>query len=108
MGNRQKFLRSSICSNFEQGKGLRFHVTLFLILLLPIDYLQQELPSVPVLSFLPPQQEHPQLQPHPDLPLIRYLIKAAIDSTKATFIKMHIEIACMGIVPLKISFMIFS
>jgi hypothetical protein len=61
-----------------------------------------------VLSFLPPQQEQPQLQAHPHLPLIRYLIKAAIDSTKATFIKMHMAIACMGIVPLKISVMIFS
>jgi hypothetical protein len=53
-------------------------------------------------SFLPAQQAQPQLQPHPHLPLIRYLIKAAIDSTKAIFIKMHIAIACMGIVPLKI------
>jgi len=89
-------------------KGLRFHVTLFLILLLAIDYLQQALPSVPVPSFLLPQQAQPQLQAQLHLPLMRYLIKAAIDSTKATFIKMHIAIACIGSVPLKISFMIFS
>lgn len=72
------------------------------------NYLQQELLSVPQLSFLPLQQEHPQLQPQPHLPLIRYLINAAIDNTKATFIKMHIAIACIGIVPLKTSCMIFS
>jgi hypothetical protein len=72
------------------------------------SYLQQELVSVPQLSFFPLQQEHPQLQPQPHLPLIRYLINAAIDKTKATFIKMHIAIACIGIVPLKISCMIFS
>jgi len=72
------------------------------------SYLQQELVSVPQLSFFPLQQEQPQLQPQPHLPLIRYLINAAIDKTKATFIKMHIAIACIGIVPLKISCMIFS
>ncbi|MSP99372.1 MAG: hypothetical protein EXR38_02535 [Methylotenera sp.] len=65
------------------------------------NYLQQELPSVPELSFLPLQQE----QPH--FPFIKYLINAAIDNTKATFIKMHIAIACIGIVPLKTSCMIF-
>jgi hypothetical protein len=72
------------------------------------SYLQQELLSVAQLSFLPLQQEHPQLQPQPHLPLIRYLINAAIDKTKATFIKMHIAMACIGIVPLKSSCMIFS
>jgi hypothetical protein len=72
------------------------------------SYLQQELLSVPQTSFLPLQQEHPQLQPQPHLPLIRYLINAAIDKTKATFIKMHIAMACIGIVPLKSSCMIFS
>ncbi len=72
------------------------------------SYLQQELLSVPQTSFLPLQQEHPQLQPQPHLPLIRYLINAAIDKTKATFIKMHIAMACVGIVPLKSSCMIFS
>lgn len=72
------------------------------------SYLQQELLSVPQTSFLPLQQEHPQLQPQPHLPLIRYLINAAIDKTKATFIKIHIAMACIGIVPLKSSCMIFS
>jgi hypothetical protein len=71
-------------------------------------YLQQELLSVPQTSFLLLQQEHPQLQPQPHLPLIRYLINAAIDKTKATFIKIHIAMACIGIVPLKSSCMIFS
>jgi len=77
---------------------------------LSLNYLPQEFLSVPQLSFLPLQQEQPQLQPQPqpDLPLIRYLTNAAIDSTKATFIKMHIAIACIGIVPLKTSFMMFS
>jgi hypothetical protein len=77
---------------------------------LSLNYLPQEFFSVPQLSFLPLQQEQPQLQPqpHPDLPLIRYLINAAIDNTKAIFIKIHIAIACIGIVPLKTSFMMFS
>jgi hypothetical protein len=81
---------------------------------LSLNYLPQEFLSVPQLSFLPLQQEqpqlHPQLQPppQPDLPLIRYLINAAIDNTKAIFIKIHIAIACIGIVPLKTSFMILS
>ena len=75
---------------------------------LPSNYLQQELLSVPQLSFLPLQQEHPQLHLHPHLPLIRYLINAAMDRTKAKFIRMHIAIACIGIVPLKTSFMILS
>jgi hypothetical protein len=82
-------------------------MTLFGLRLDP-NYLQHELPSVPALSFLPAQQLHPQLHPHPHLPLIRYLINAAMDSTKVTFIKMHIAIACMGIVPLKTSFMTLS
>lgn len=79
-----------------------------LVLRLATNYLQQELPSVLELSFLPPQQEHPQLHLQPHFPLMRYLINAAIDSTKATFIKMHIAIACMGIVPLNISYITFS
>jgi hypothetical protein len=73
-----------------------------------INYLQQELPSVLELSFLLLQQAHPQLQPQQHLPLMRYLISAATDRTKATFIKMHIAIACIGIVPLNISYITFS
>jgi hypothetical protein len=64
-----------------------------------MHYLQQDLASVPALSGLLLQQAQPHLQPqpHPHLPLMRYLINAAMDNTKATFIKMHI--ACIGIVP---------
>jgi hypothetical protein len=72
------------------------------------DYLQQALLYVLQLSFLPLQQEQPQLQPQPHLPLMRYLIKAAIDSTKAIFIKIHIATACIGTAPLNISYMTFS
>jgi hypothetical protein len=58
-----------------------------------LAYLQQPLASVPQLSLPLPQQVQPQLQAQPHLPLIKYLINAAIDNTIATFIKVHITIA---------------
>jgi hypothetical protein len=75
---------------------------------LSASYLQQALLSVAELSFFPLQQAQRLLQPQAHLPLMRYLIKAAIESTKATFIKMHIAIACIGMVPLMTSCIIFS
>jgi hypothetical protein len=63
--------------------------------------LQQLLPSVPQLSCFLPQQEQPQLQPQLHLPLIKNLIKAAIDNTNATFIKVHITTAWNGTGPFK-------
>jgi hypothetical protein len=58
-----------------------------------MPYLQQPLFSVPHPSEVLLQQAQPQLHPQPHLPLTRYLISAAIDSTKNTFNKIHIAIA---------------
>jgi hypothetical protein len=60
------------------------------------DHLQQALFSAPAPSLFLLQQAQPHLQPQPHLPLMRYLINAAIDNTIKTFMKMHITIACTG------------